>query len=377
MNMLNKIYGQERVKGVIKEIITSGKVPHAILFQGQEGVGKDYMAIAFAYELNNYHFNGENDYLSEQILQLSEPYLKYIFPLPRGKNEKDDSGPLEKLSEDEIGLMREEMQLKRDNPYHKISLPKANIIKISSIRDIKKFVSFNYSDIKYRCIIISDAHLMNEEAQNALLKNLEEPPEGIIFILTTPYPNLLRETIRSRCWNIVFQPLTIEDTEDILVKNFNVEPDKASKAALFSDGSVTEALKLLTYDIEELLDRTILILRFSLGRKYHSAFDQFKPVTEESDSELLKLLVKMIIYWLNDVQKEKYNVRETIFVKHRETIEKFIKKFPDIQSNECIVKLDSLTASLKNNVNINIIISNIVFTLAELTLSAKKSVYKS
>ena len=61
---------------------------------------------------------------------------------------------------------------------------------------------------------------MNTEAQNALLKNLEEPPEGVIFILCTSSPEKLRETIRSRCWRINFQPLDDNQLYEILVEKF-------------------------------------------------------------------------------------------------------------------------------------------------------------
>ena len=131
-------------------------------------------------------------------------------PLPRGKSETDQNDPYEKLSDDEIELINSEFQKKSKNLFYKIQIPRANFIKISSIRDIKKFLSLNYDDVKYRVILVSQAHLMNEESQNALLKNLEEPPDGVIFILCTPYPEKLRETIRSRCWKINFQPLENE-----------------------------------------------------------------------------------------------------------------------------------------------------------------------
>ncbi len=84
------------------------------------------------------------------IGQLQEPYIKLIIPLPRGKNETDTSSPTEKLSQDEIDLLREQIEIKATNPFHKISIPKANSIKINSIRDIKKFLSMDYNEIGYR-----------------------------------------------------------------------------------------------------------------------------------------------------------------------------------------------------------------------------------
>jgi DNA polymerase III subunit delta' len=176
---LDKIPGQERVKQILNNFFQSKSIPHAFLFTGIDGVGKDNTAIQFAKALATNENSKESEKAVRLIEQLQEPYVKLIFPLPRGKNETDTSSPTEKLTQDEIELVREQIDIKSGNPFHKISIPKANTIKINSIRDIKKFLSMDYDEIGYRFVIISDAHLMNEEAQNALLKSLEEPPEKL------------------------------------------------------------------------------------------------------------------------------------------------------------------------------------------------------
>ena len=184
MNYWSGIYGQTSVINILNKLLDNSSIPHAFLFTGLPGVGKEFTAIRFAQALNsNYDLSEDSAKISNLISNFSEPYIKYILPLPRGKNETDTSGPFEKLSVEENENYWEELGKKIKNPYYKIQMQRASNIKISSIRDINKFLSINYSDIKYRIILISDAHLMNEEAQNALLKNLEEPPEGIIFIL--------------------------------------------------------------------------------------------------------------------------------------------------------------------------------------------------
>ncbi len=133
--------------------------------------GRIFIAVKFAQELNlSSGKSNDREKLAKQISQLSEPYIKYVFPLPRGKNEIDESSPTEKLSSQEIEIVQGELRKKIANPYHKIIIPKANAIKINSIRDIKRFLSLDFSELSYRVIIISDAHLMNEPAQNALLK---------------------------------------------------------------------------------------------------------------------------------------------------------------------------------------------------------------
>ena len=339
------------------------------MFTGLDGVGKEFTAVRFAQLLNSHKAsNEESERISKLINNLSEPYLKYISPLPRGKNETDSSGPFEKLSAEENEIFWEEMKKKIKNPYYKIQMPKASNIKISSIRDINKFLSMSYSDIKYRIILISDAHQMNEEAQNALLKNLEEPPEGIIFILCTPYPNLLRETIRSRCWQIPFQPLMDEDISNILINYFSTDKTLAKEVSAFAGGSVTNALKLIDHDFELLRDRTIYILRYSFGRKFYSAVNEFTNILTDNSAETLRLLIQMMITWLNDVQKYRFNIGGYYFNKHIETLEKFNKRFPDIDIQKTIYSLDRLASSIQSNINQSLIILNIIFELSILTM---------
>ncbi len=367
-NYWNGLYGQEPAKQALDRIIDSNKIPSSFLFTGSEGVGKDFAALKFAEQLNGKYLTKEkSERITNLISAFSEPFIKYIIPLPRGKNENDNSGPTEKLSADEIQILQDELKHKAENPYYKISIPKANSIKINSIRDIKKFLSYEYSDITYRVVLISNAHLMNEEAQNALLKSLEEPPAGIIFILTTPFPALLRETIRSRCSAINFKPLSGSDVKNILIEYFHTEMKLAERIAPFASGSITYAVKLIENDFEALLEKTIFVLRYSFGRRFHSALEQFNQMLSDNDSDSLKLLINMMIIWLNDVQKFRLGINDYYFLDYIETLEKFNNRFPDISLTKIVQKLEHLSSIIQNNINVNIIVLNIVYELSALT----------
>ncbi len=363
------IYGQASVKETLTQLVNTSRIPHAFLFQGPDGVGKYFTALRYAQIIN---LTDPSATIYNHISNLQEPYIKYIIPLPRGKNETESSGPIEKLSNDEIQELKSELEQKIKNPYYKITLNRANIIKISSIREISKFLSLSYSDVKYRCIIISEAHLMNEESQNALLKNLEEPPPGVIFFLLTPYSSLLRETIRSRCWMVNFQPLENNDIEKILSEYFNVSESITGEVAPFSDGSVTKAIELIDNDFKELKEKTISLMRYSFGGKFDSALNELSPFLSENDSDSMRLLIKMIISWLNDIQKYRLKLNDFFFDDHRETLKKFNSKFPDVELNEIIMKLDYLSSIIKNNINLNLIALNIIYELASLTKRVNK-----
>lgn len=356
------IYGQSRVLDTLEKFFSSDRISHAYLFHGPQGTGKHITALRFAELINN---KSGKDF-SKKINALEEPYLKYIFPLPRGKSETPDDSPTVKLTPDQIKEINAQILKKSENPYYNFQIEKATSIKINSIRNLKKFISLDYSDLNYRVIIISDAHLMNAEAQNALLKSLEEPPEGVVFILLTPHPEQLLETIRSRSWQMNFAPLKVEDVEQILKEYFKINETLARKAALFSNGSVSHAIELLDNNFEELLEKTIFILRFALVKRYNSALIAINDFSGDNSAKALKLIIQMIIKWLNDVMKDKVNYEKFYFIDFKDTMIKFNEKFPDADIERLVEKLNELSASIEKNVSLNLIALNIIFEISSL-----------
>lgn len=365
-NFLDEIAGQPKVKKNLSRFIDSSKIPHALLFIGNEGVGKENAAVKFAQAINAGSPDGSLQTL-QRIGQLTEPFIKYIIPLPRGKNETETSSSTEKLSSDEISLLQEELDYKTKNLFYRIKLPKANNIKISSIRDIKKFLTLDYSDLKYRVILISQAHLMNEEAQNALLKSLEEPPENVIFILTTAYPLRLRETIRSRCWKILFDPLSNKNIVEILCNKFDQPEKLAISVAPFSNGSVLTAVELTGIDFGELKEKTISVLRFAFAKRYNSAVEELNSIFSNQKQESIELIVKMILTWLNDLYKFRTGSKVFFYEDYNETLDKFNNRFPDVNLNEAVKNIDRLATIVKNNVNHNLLSINLIYEISSIT----------
>jgi DNA polymerase-3 subunit delta' len=362
-SLLEKIPGQQRVKKILENFLCSGNIPHAFLFTGIEGIGKHLTAIKFAQALVTTKKENNLNKKISGIEQLSEPYLKFIFALPRGKNETDSDSPTEKLNIDDLEQVREQIEKKGKNPFHKIFIPKSNFIKINSIRDIKKFLSRDYKEIGYRFVLISDAHLMNEESQNALLKNLEEPPPEVIFILTTSVISKLRSTIISRCCRINFDPLSEDEIIYILKTYFEIKEETANVVVPFAMGSVQTAINLIDMDIHNLTDKTISLLRYSFGRKFNSAFEELNSILSEQSSSAFPILVNMIIAWLNDLQKHRLNFKKYYYTNHIDTLEKFNNKFPNVKLNELTSILDKLSSLQVNNINPTLLSSNLIFEL--------------
>ncbi len=116
-----------------------------------------------------------------------------------------------------------------------------------SARDLVRELSLHGYRSRYRVVLLGDVAFATHEAANALLKFFEEPPHGVVVILTTSAPGSLLATIRSRFVDIAFSPLRSADVERVLVAG-GVAPEKARVAAEVSLGSILRARAVLDED---------------------------------------------------------------------------------------------------------------------------------
>ena len=361
-NYLSSVVGQERVIDALKKFIESKQIPHAILFTGTRNVGQHFVAKQFLKELLSTKVN-EKDFVGH-IDKLEEPVIKYVIPLPRGKSEKPDDLPLDKLSSSELDSLKDEINKKIYNHFYEINVENANSIKISSIREIIKNLTINYADLPFRLILIEDAHLMGVESQNALLKSLEEPPDGVVFILITDSQNLLLPTIKSRCWEVPFSPLSDSDIGTILINHFNIDDTLAQKLIPFAEGSIHKVFDLLNYGFDQLLDTSVDILRHAIGRKYNTAIKLFNSNIEKNPRILIQIVIQLMINWLNDAQKIKIGIDEINCVAHKNSLENFNLKFGNVRLDNLIFELTHLSKNIDFNINLNLLMLNIIFSLS-------------
>lgn len=367
INFVDSVPGQEKALKHLFQIYNSKRVPHAFLFSGPNGVGKHFAAINFFSLLNSSNDEEKDFSFRKKVDSLSEPYIKYIYPLPRGKGEGSDDMPFDKLSKQEIEAINVEIGKKIKNPYHALKIEKASNIKISSIREIKKFTSFNYDDVKWRLILISEAHLMNTESQNALLKSLEEPPPGIIFILMTSNPERLLTTIISRCWSIKFNSLSEEVIANILEEYFVIDYDQSKTVIPFVNGSLRKANELLSYEYKDMLDKVIQILRFSIAKRYNSAMKEFDDFNKNYSAKSFLELLKLVLNWLVDAQRNRGPNKKYYFNEYEEVFQKFNERFSHSDLLEIFSRIDKLIGLVDKNISLNIISLNAIFELSSLS----------
>lgn len=201
------IKGQDQPIRILSILIRKRLFPHALLFTGIDGIGKRSIGLAFARALN-----------------CGAPRSESIEPCGVCNSCKK----IQKLIHPDIHVIE----------------PSGLYIRVDQIRELISALLLKPCEARTRVVVISDAHQMNPESSNALLKLLEEPPDNTVLILTAPGDADLLPTIVSRCHPIRFQPIPAPIIQQILVSDYKIEPSRAFIFSLLSDGSIGKAITM-------------------------------------------------------------------------------------------------------------------------------------
>ncbi len=198
--------------------MSRGSIPHALLFTGIPGLGKAEAALHLAMALNCQAGRGPD-----------------AAPAPGGH-------PPAALP---CRRCRSCRRIRSGNHPDVIPVEAAGpFIRIDQIRDLCRTLAMKPYEARWRVVIIRDAQALNAPAGNALLKVLEEPPEGTVLVLTANRAADLLPTLVSRCRQIRFTPLPRARLAALLTEREGVPADRAGILAAMADGSVARALEL-------------------------------------------------------------------------------------------------------------------------------------
>ncbi len=246
------LIGHEKQRELLDRIVVSKKIPHGIIFQGRSSLGKKKIAIDLFKKIN---CGCDNCKRCLSIENNKDPDLILIEPVK-------------------------------------------GVIQIDQIRNLIKKVSLSPHSSCFKWVIIDDAHLLNREAANALLKILEEPKGETVFFLITEYPEMLLATIRSRLQRFKFFPVEKDKIKNLLIEK-GIDEEKADEISLFSFGRPgiavnfsknPEDLKFRKKTIKELAKIT------SIKESFHLRFDYAKKISEDKD-ELRRVLEIWLSYF--------------------------------------------------------------------------------
>ena len=308
----------------------------------------------------------------KQANALHHPNIRLVFPLPRGENETKDDGPLDKLDEKTMRRINEEISLKAQDPYHKISIPKAQVIKISSIRELIREDSLSLYQRGYRAIIILEAEEVGIESANALLKVLEEPGGRTVFILTTSKRSSLLPTIVSRCQSFRFDLLSADDIAMSLEKRFGIPQADAKLKARLAGGSYSKAIDLLATDTMEIREEALELLREVATNNYSKIASRGKKAVESKDNERIETLLKMLQIWLRDAAVMSSGLQAEVINNDKvDVLEKMVKSFDASQLVKCTDSVDSAISQLNSNVNLGLLLVNLLMKFS-VELNSKK-----
>jgi DNA polymerase III subunit delta' len=195
-----QIIGHEQQKQILRRALGSDRLAHAYLFEGPEGVGKRLMALALVRALFCLQGSGCGSCSAcRKVDHFNHPDLHTLEP---------------------------------DGQF----------IKIEQVRGIQKELAYRPLEAKKKVCILDGAERLHPAAGNALLKTLEEPAQGTLFILLTPRPDGVLRTIRSRCQRLPFGRLPQELLERLLQDKLQVEAAHSHVLAALSEGSLKKAL---------------------------------------------------------------------------------------------------------------------------------------
>ena len=363
----NAVIGQERVKDLLRKSVEHHQLAHAYLFYGFRGVGKEAMAIEFARTLlctrGGVEACGECTGCAKTG-SLQHPDLNIVFPLPVGKGEKTGDDPINVLENDQIESIRRELALKSENMYHEIRIPKANFIKINSVRNLKRSSSLTSVEGTWKVYLIFDADKMNPEASNSILKTLEEPTDKTLLVLTTSEKDRLLPTIVSRCQLVQFSPLREEEIAAALQEREGVPADEAKLVARLAQGSYNVACELLTENLSAERNEVLNFIRVSLGWKEISRTDLIDELASSKDRNRVEHWLKVLQTWLRDAMV----LRDAsdgagLSASDDKDMMSFVQKFPKANLEKAIHSVENYIALVRKNVYLHLLLTSLSFDL--------------
>jgi DNA polymerase-3 subunit delta' len=291
----DSVLGHERIRDLLGRAMEIGRVPHAMLFAGSEGVGKKALAIALGRAL-----------LCErpqagpcEECSFCRRTRKALDGLPAARdaatedNKKEDDALRFNFRLHPDLILIEQPWRRRDDG----TLRPQGVL-VNQVREIVNGVRSAPFEAARRVYILDDAHTLNEAAGNTLLKSLEEPPAHTHFVLVSHSPQLLLRTIRSRCQQFRLGPLSSALIEARLVETTGASPAVARLQAAMADGSLRSALEFQSGEWERWRETMLALLEASASglpflRRMETA-DALKDADDDEKALALKALRSLL-----------------------------------------------------------------------------------
>jgi DNA polymerase-3 subunit delta' len=342
--MFDELTGNSRVKAMLKRMLVSDRLPGAMLFTGEEGIGKKLFALEIARALN---CRTPKDNEACGVCSSCVRIGKLNYPM---RDDPDEWSQIIWTNHPDVGL---------------VVAPK-RVLRVEQMRQIEKEANFRPFEGKARVFLIDEADKLNDASANALLKVLEEPPRTSHLILITARPAMLLPTILSRCQMIRFSPLTPDEIERHLVKN-DLDVKTARLRARAAGGSIGRALSgdLVTFTSQRKAMLKVLhalVLSNDRAQLLRSAEQLNEAQYKDEFEERLDVLETLIRdAWMLSLGVEtSHIVNEDLSAELKE----IAQKLDPGRAGEWILQIEDLREQLIVNINRKVTVDSLFLVMA-------------
>lgn len=328
MASFKDIVGQEQIKEHLQGAMKAGKVSHAYIISGERFSGKEYIARIFAMALQCEAGNTEPCQVChscKQALSDNQPDIIYV------NHEKPGS----------IGVDDIRTQINGDIAIKPYSSP-------------------------YKIYIVNEAEKMTPQAQNALLKTLEEPPAYAVILLLTTNVNSLLQTILSRCVILHMKPVADALVKDFLMTQMQVPDYKAEVCVAFARGNIGKAKHLAaSEDFEKVKEDALALLKYVHEMDITEMIAAIKKINEyklDIDDYL-----DILSIWYRDALlfKATNDANHLIFKEEIQNIRKVAGRTSYEGIEEVLQTLSKAKSRLNANVNFDLTMELLLLTMKE------------
>ena len=270
------LVGQEAAEAALLQADQSGRLPHAWLFTGPQGIGKATLAFRFArYLLKGPQDGGLfSDSRDGLAIDRDDPVFRRI-----AAGGHSDFKVLERQTDDKGRL--------------------STVIAVKQIRDALGFLRMTPAEAGWRVLLVDAADDLNPSAANALLKILEEPPEKALLLLISHAPGRLLPTIRSRCRLLPLAPLAPTTLLTLLGQHLPaLEAEELQRLAQLSEGSLGRALDLADSGGLELLDVVLSLLEGLPQIDVPALHGLAERLARGGDDTAFRTTMTLLAWWL-------------------------------------------------------------------------------
>lgn len=354
-----EVIGQEEAQQRLIQMVSEGRVPHAMMFCGPSGCGKMALALAFASYLLCKNSEGTDDSCGtcQQCAMLrswSHPDLLFTYPVIKPSGSSADH---KTISDD---YAREWRELLSEGPYFSMDqwLEKMKagnqqaLIYVAESEVLIRKLSMKSSQGGYKVNIIWLPERMREDCANKMLKIIEEPPQQTVFLMVCEEPERLLETIRSRVQRIDIKRIETQAIEKALVERRAIDEVMAHQIARASNGDWLKALEELDASNEnhQFLDLFILLMR----QAYMRNVKDLKAWSENVAALGRERQKRMLLYFQHLVRENfMYNFGNPELVYMTTAESNFAKNFARFINEANVIEINDIFATALRDIGQN------------------------